>query len=139
MIRLRLADFAHLISLETRGANTDGLLPPYNRREVPASSWTGWAELHLAPHLAGSIRRDESGHMVGSAGLSVLTDGREIEIDGRQLWSAVCIGPEQQPLRHPWARPPMNRTLEGIQVILGAGAGGEYTDHAGGNTVFIKV
>ena len=30
MIRLRLADFSYLISLEMPGANTDGLLPPHN-------------------------------------------------------------------------------------------------------------
>ena len=34
LIRLRLADFSNLISLEMPGANTDGLLPPHSYVEL---------------------------------------------------------------------------------------------------------
>jgi len=40
LIRLRLADFAYLISLEARGANTDGLCPPTPR--IEPNSGHGW-------------------------------------------------------------------------------------------------
>src|SRR5437879_1259109 len=36
---------------------------------------------------AGRIRRDDSGRVVGSAGLSVVTDRHEIELDGRRFWT----------------------------------------------------
>jgi len=36
---------------------------------------------------AGRIRRDEGGHVVGSAGLSVTPDRHEIELDGRKFWT----------------------------------------------------
>jgi Alkylmercury lyase/DprA winged helix domain len=36
---------------------------------------------------AGRIRRDESGHVVGSAGLSVVPDRHEIEIGGQKFWT----------------------------------------------------
>jgi alkylmercury lyase len=35
----------------------------------------------------GRIRRDDSGRVVGSAGLSVIADRHEIEVDGRHLWT----------------------------------------------------
>jgi len=38
-------------------------------------------------HRAGRIRRDESGRVTGSAGLSVIKDRHEIELDGRQFWT----------------------------------------------------
>src|SRR6266446_4383629 len=42
---------------------------------------------------AGRVRRDESGNVVGSAGLSVLADRHEIELDGRRFctWCAYDI------------------------------------------------
>jgi len=36
---------------------------------------------------AGRIRRDNSGRVVGSAGLSVVPDRHEIELDGRKFWT----------------------------------------------------
>jgi alkylmercury lyase len=36
---------------------------------------------------AGRIRRDEGGRVVGSAGLSVIADRHEIELDGRKFWT----------------------------------------------------
>ncbi len=36
---------------------------------------------------AGRIRRDEAGRIVGSAGLSVVPDRHEIEIEGRRFWT----------------------------------------------------
>ncbi len=36
---------------------------------------------------AGRIRRDGSGRVVGSAGLSVIPDRHEIELDGRRFWT----------------------------------------------------
>ncbi len=36
---------------------------------------------------AGRIRRDESGRVVGSAGLSVIPDRHQIELDGRKFWT----------------------------------------------------
>jgi alkylmercury lyase len=36
---------------------------------------------------AGRIRRDEAGRVVGSAGLSVVPDRHEIEIEGRRFWT----------------------------------------------------
>lgn len=36
---------------------------------------------------AGRIRRDESGRVVGSAGLSVVPDRHAIEIEGRRFWT----------------------------------------------------
>lgn len=36
---------------------------------------------------AGRIRRDESGRVVGSAGLSVISDRHQIELDGRKFWT----------------------------------------------------
>jgi len=36
---------------------------------------------------AGRIRRDDSGRVVGSAGLSVVADRHEIELDGRRFWT----------------------------------------------------
>lgn len=36
---------------------------------------------------AGRIRRDEAGLIVGSAGLSVVPDRHEIEIEGRRFWT----------------------------------------------------
>jgi len=36
---------------------------------------------------AGRIRRDESGRVIGSAGLSVTPDRHEIELDGRRFWT----------------------------------------------------
>ena len=36
---------------------------------------------------AGRIRRDEAGRVVGSAGLSVVPDRHEVEIDGRRFWT----------------------------------------------------
>ncbi len=36
---------------------------------------------------AGRIRRDESGCVIGSAGLSVMPDRHEIELDGRKFWT----------------------------------------------------
>ena len=43
----------------------------------------------LLDHLdrAGRIRRDEAGRVVGSAGLSVVLDRHEIEIEGRRFWT----------------------------------------------------
>jgi len=37
--------------------------------------------------MAGRIRRDESGRVVGSAGLSIIPDRHEIELDGRRFWT----------------------------------------------------
>jgi alkylmercury lyase len=53
---------------------------------------TGIARSKLTTHLeeldsAGRIRRDESGRVVGSAGLSVTKDRHEIELDGRRFWT----------------------------------------------------
>jgi alkylmercury lyase len=43
---------------------------------------------HLSDlHLAGRIRRDEAGRVIGCAGLSVTKDRHEIELDGRQFWT----------------------------------------------------
>jgi len=36
---------------------------------------------------AGRIRRDADGHVVGSAGLSVVPDRHQIELDGRRFWT----------------------------------------------------
>jgi alkylmercury lyase len=36
---------------------------------------------------AGRIRRDKDGHVVGSAGLSVVPDRHEIELEGRRFWT----------------------------------------------------
>lgn len=36
---------------------------------------------------AGRIRRDGAGRVVGSAGLSVIPDRHEIEVEGRQFWT----------------------------------------------------
>ena len=36
---------------------------------------------------AGRIRRDESGRLIGSAGLNVMPDRHEIELDGRRFWT----------------------------------------------------
>ncbi len=36
---------------------------------------------------AGRIRRNESGRVIGSAGLSVTPDRHEIELDGRKFWT----------------------------------------------------
>ena len=36
---------------------------------------------------AGRIRRDETGRVVGSAGLSVIPDRHRIELDGRKFWT----------------------------------------------------
>lgn len=36
---------------------------------------------------AGRIRRDEAGRVVGSAGLSVVPDRHQIEIEGRRFWT----------------------------------------------------
>ena len=36
---------------------------------------------------AGRIRRDEEGRVVGSAGLSVIPDRHEIELEGRKFWT----------------------------------------------------
>ena len=36
---------------------------------------------------AGRIRRDESGRVIGSAGLSVIPDQHQIELDGRRFWT----------------------------------------------------
>jgi len=36
---------------------------------------------------AGRIRRDQSGHLVGSAGLSVTPDRHAIELNGRKFWT----------------------------------------------------
>lgn len=36
---------------------------------------------------AGRIRRDATGRVVGSAGLSVLPDRHEVELDGRRFWT----------------------------------------------------
>ena len=45
-------------------------------------------DMHLDDlHRAGRIRRDESGRVTGSAGLSVIKDRHEIELDGRQFWT----------------------------------------------------
>ena len=43
----------------------------------------------LLDHLdqAGRIRRDGGGRVVGSAGLSVIPDRHEIEVDGRRFWT----------------------------------------------------
>ena len=38
-------------------------------------------------HRLGRIRRNESGAIVGSAGLSVLPDRHEIDLDGRRFWT----------------------------------------------------
>ena len=53
---------------------------------------TGIRQDRLAQHLeqmerAGRIRRDETGRVVGSAGLSVTKDRHEIELDGRRFWT----------------------------------------------------
>ena len=53
---------------------------------------TGIRREKLAVHLqaldrAGRIRRDQSGRVVGSAGLSVTRDRHEIELDGRGFWT----------------------------------------------------
>jgi len=53
---------------------------------------TGIQREKLDEHLddlsrAGRIRRDESGRVTGSAGLSVIKDRHEIELDGRQFWT----------------------------------------------------
>jgi alkylmercury lyase len=37
--------------------------------------------------MAGRIRRDESGRVIGSAGLSIIPDRHEIELDGRRFWT----------------------------------------------------
>src|SRR5258708_36307382 len=40
---------------------------------------------------AGRIRRNAAGQVVGSAGLTVVSDRQEIELDGRRLWTyGVC-------------------------------------------------
>jgi len=36
---------------------------------------------------AGRIRRDEGGRVIGSAGLSVMPDRHQIELDGRKFWT----------------------------------------------------
>lgn len=36
---------------------------------------------------AGWIRRDDAGNVVGSAGLSIVPDRHEIELDGRRFWT----------------------------------------------------
>lgn len=36
---------------------------------------------------AGRIRRDDAGHVVGSAGLSVIPDRHRLELDGRTFWT----------------------------------------------------
>ena len=36
---------------------------------------------------AGQMRRNASGHVVGSAGLNVVPDRHEIELDGRRFWT----------------------------------------------------
>jgi alkylmercury lyase len=36
---------------------------------------------------AGRIRRDGQGNLIGSAGLSVIRDRHEVEIDGRRFWT----------------------------------------------------
>jgi hypothetical protein len=36
---------------------------------------------------AGRVRRDEAGRVVGSAGLSVIPDRHQIELDGRMFWT----------------------------------------------------
>ena len=38
-------------------------------------------------NTAGRIRRDETGRVVGSAGLSVVPDRHQIELEGRMLWT----------------------------------------------------
>jgi hypothetical protein len=38
-------------------------------------------------NAAGRIRRDEAGRVIGSAGLSVVTDRHEIEFEGRRFWT----------------------------------------------------
>jgi len=38
---------------------------------------------------AGRIRRDETGRVIGSAGLSVMPDRHRIELDGRKFWTGV--------------------------------------------------
>src|SRR5256885_7117319 len=53
---------------------------------------TGIKREKLAEHLqaldrAGRIRRDQSGRVVGSAGLSVTKDRHEIELAGRRFWT----------------------------------------------------
>jgi len=45
-------------------------------------------DMHLDDlHRAGRIRRDESGRVTGSAGLSVIKDRHEIELDSRRFWT----------------------------------------------------
>ncbi len=63
---------------------------PVSVRELAAA--TGIARDRLTQHLqeldsAGRIRRDETGRVVGSAGLSVTRDRHEIELDGRRFWT----------------------------------------------------
>jgi alkylmercury lyase len=63
---------------------------PVSVRALAAA--TGIARAKLTTHLkeldsAGRIRRDESGRVVGSAGLSVTKDRHEIELEGRHFWT----------------------------------------------------
>ena len=63
---------------------------PISVRELAAA--TGIRRRELREHLEdldriGRIRRDESGRVVGSAGLSVIKDRHEIELDGRRFWT----------------------------------------------------
>ncbi len=63
---------------------------PISVRELALA--TGIARDRLTQHLeeldrAGRIRRDESGCVIGSAGLSVTRDRPEIELDGRRFWT----------------------------------------------------
>ncbi len=43
------------------------------------------------PDAAGPIRRDEGGRVIGSAGLSVMPDRHQIELDGLQILDMVRL------------------------------------------------
>lgn len=69
---------------------------------------------------AGRIRRDESGRVLGSAGLSVVPDRHEIEIHGRQLWTWCAYD------------------ILGIFGALGATGSARSTSPAGGTTIELR-
>ncbi|HEV2033797.1 MAG TPA: organomercurial lyase [Candidatus Dormibacteraeota bacterium] len=63
---------------------------PIGVEELSAKSGIGPERLSgLLDHLdsAGRIRRNAAGKVVGSAGLSVVPDRHEIELDGRRFWT----------------------------------------------------
>jgi len=94
---------------------------PVEAKELAAA--TGIKIEWLSPLLdtldaAGRIRRDGGGRVVGSAGLSVIPDRHEIELDGRKFWT--CAPTTSLASLEPWVPAAAHSHQAPVQGRLGS-------------------